>query len=55
MSVSKAAKILRISVNTVNSRINRGMSVVEALKAPVRSDNPWDRNRLVEQTLIESV
>ena len=54
ISLIEASERLQISPETVRTRITRGMSPVEALLAPVHSDDPRERNKLCQSVQLES-
>jgi hypothetical protein len=52
MRISEAARYLLINLETVKSRMQRGMTDVEALTTPVRSEDPRERNSLLSTTVV---
>lgn len=52
ITLIEAAEKLHIKMGTVRSRITRGMSDIEALLTPIRSDNPLERKGLISNIVI---
>ena len=53
--LTEAARRLLIPIDTVRLRMSRGMSDVEALLSPLRSDDPRERNELCRSVHLKPV